>query len=301
MACTTSAARPVTGRKPDWLRIKLPTSAVFRETDALVQGLKLHTVCEEARCPNRFECWSRGTATFMIAGDRCTRKCGFCNVATAKPLPLEPDEPERVAEAAAKMNLRHLVITMVARDDLPDGAADHVARTIAAVRDRLPTAIIEVLVSDFNGRTEDVDRVLAERPAIFNHNLETVARLTPSVRHRAQYQRSLEVLRYAAERGPRGMVTKSGIMLGWDEREDEIRASLRDLREVGVRILTLGQYLQPSPAHLPVGRWVTPDEFAAWEREARALGFINVASGPLVRSSYYADAVNLDAFAPAAH
>jgi lipoic acid synthetase len=291
MACTTPAAR---ARKPDWLRVRLPTSPEFARTSALVHGLSLTTVCEEAACPNRFECWSRGTATFMVGGGNCTRNCGFCNVATARPLPLEADEPARVAEAAGNMNLRHIVLTMVARDDLPDGASEHVARTMQAVRARLPRVILEVLVSDFNGRPADIDRVLDARPDIFAHNLETVERLTPSVRSRARYARSLAVLARGAARDPL-CIAKSGLMLGWDETPDEIRAALRDLRAAGVRVLTLGQYLQPSPRHLPVGRWVTPDEFDQWAAEARALGFASVASGPLVRSSYYADAVNLDA------
>lgn len=229
----------------------------------------------------------------MVGGDHCTRNCGFCAVHTAKPLALDTGEPERIAQACARMKLRHVVITMVARDDLSDGASAHVSECILAARKASPSMIIEVLTSDFNGREEDIARVLEARPEIFSHNLETVERLTPSVRSRATYRRSLEVMRFARQTAP-DLLMKSGIMLGLGETDDEIRATLSDMRSVGIEIVTLGQYLQPSPNHLPVLRWVTPEEFSTWEQEARAMGFTYVASGPLVRSSYYADAVNLE-------
>jgi lipoic acid synthetase len=281
------------GRKPDWFRLKLPTAPQYQQTTDLIRDLRLHTVCESARCPNRWECWSRSTATFMVAGDRCTRNCGFCSVATAKPFALEKDEPVRVAEAVARLQLRHVVITMVARDDLKDGAAAHVAETVLAVREKNPGIIIEVLTSDFQGKAEDVAKVVAVKPDIFNHNLETVERLTPRVRARATYQRSLEVLQLCKTLAP-AMITKSGLMLGLGETENELATALQKLREVECDLLTLGQYLQPTPQHLAVERWVTPQEFEQWADYAKTIGFKNVASGPLVRSSYYADAVNLE-------
>ena len=285
------AARP---RLPEWLRLRLPTSASFAHTRALLDELRLHTVCESAKCPNHWECWSRGTATFMIGGDRCTRACRFCAVDTARPLPLEADEPQRVAEATRRLRLRHVVITAVARDDLPDGGAEHFRQTIEAVRALNPGIVIEVLTPDFNGRVESLDRVLAARPHIFNHNLETVRRLTPAVRHRATYERSLAVLAAAKQRGGPGLYTKSGLMLGLGETAAELEQTLRDLRAVGCDLLTLGQYLQPTPQHLPVVEFVPPARFAELAGRARELGFRHVASGPLVRSSYHADE-----FAPA--
>jgi lipoic acid synthetase len=285
------AARP---RLPEWLRLRLPTTASFAHTRALLDELRLHTVCESAKCPNHWECWSRGTATFMIGGDRCTRACRFCAVDTARPLPLEADEPQRVAEATRRLRLRHVVITAVARDDLPDGGAEHFRQTIEAVRALNPGIVIEVLTPDFNGRVEALDRVLAARPHIFNHNLETVRRLTPAVRHRATYERSLAVLAAAKQRGGPGLYTKSGLMLGLGETAAELEQALRDLRAVGCDLLTLGQYLQPTPRHLPVVEFVPPARFAELAGRARELGFRHVASGPLVRSSYHADE-----FAPA--
>ena len=276
-------------RLPEWLRIKLPTTQSFVGTRTLLHELQLHTVCESAKCPNHWECWSQGTATFMIAGDRCTRACGFCAVDTARPLPLELDEPGRVAEATRRMRLRHVVITAVARDDLADGGAGHFGQTVEAVRALNPGIVIEVLTPDFNDRDPAIDAVLAARPHIFNHNLETVRRLTPSVRSRATYDRSLGVLRKAKERGASGLFTKSGLMLGLGELEDEVLVALRDLRAVGCDILTLGQYLQPTRKHLPVVEFVSPAKFAELGQAAKALGFIHVASGPLVRSSYHAD------------
>jgi lipoic acid synthetase len=274
-------------RKPEWIKVRLPSNPVFWSTKEVVADLRLHTVCEEAQCPNRWECWSQGTATFMIAGERCTRACGFCAVTTAKPFALEPDEPERVAEAVRRMKLKHVVVTAVARDDLQDGGAEHFARTIRAIRAMDPAVVIEVLVPDFNGREESLRAVLDERPAVFNHNIETVERLTPLVRSRAKYRLSLDVLERAGRMEPR-TVTKSGIMLGLGEREPEIFQALDDLRGAGVRVLTMGQYLRPTPAHLPVVSYIHPDTFAAYREIAYAKGFEHVSSGPLVRSSYHA-------------
>lgn len=282
-------------RIPEWLRLKLPTSNTFAQTRNLLEDLRLHTVCESAKCPNHWECWSQGTATFMIAGDRCTRACKFCAVATAKPFPLEADEPERVAEATRRMKLRHVVITAVARDDLPDGGAEHFRRTIEATRAANPGIVIEVLVPDFNAQDEAIDAVLSARPEIFNHNLETVRRLTPSVRSRATYDRSLEVLRQVKRKAlkqlsPRSTIfTKSGLMLGLGETENELLVAMQDLRDAHCDILTLGQYLQPTLKHLPVVEFIPPERFQAYGDIARNMGFMHVASGPMVRSSYHAD------------
>jgi lipoic acid synthetase len=280
------AKRP---RLPDWLRAPLPTSETFGHTHALLDELKLHTVCQSARCPNHWECWSKGTATFMIGGDRCTRACRFCAVTTAKPFPLDPDEPARVAEAARWLRLRHVVITAVARDDLPDGGADHFRKTIEAVRALNPAAVIEVLTPDFRDRDESIDGVLSAHPHTFNHNLETVRRLTPTVRSRATYDRSLSVLRKAKARGQPGMFAKSGLMLGLGETEPEVLTALADLRDVACDMLTLGQYLQPTLRHLPVVEFVSPERFQWYGDRARQMGFAHVASGPRVRSSYHAD------------
>lgn len=275
-------------RLPDWLRIRLPTSESYARTRGLLEELRLHTVCESAKCPNHWECWSRGTATFMIGGDRCTRACGFCAIETARPLPLDSQEPERVAEAARRMRLRHVVITAVARDDLADGGAAHFRATIQAVRSVLPEVVIEVLTPDFRDSDAAIDRVLSARPRIFNHNLETVRRLTSTVRSRATYERSLSVLRKARERGGAELFTKSGLMLGLGERPDEVEEALRDLRSVGCDLLTLGQYLQPTRANLPVVEFVSPGQFDAYAEVGRTLGFRHVSSGPKVRSSYHA-------------
>jgi lipoyl synthase len=276
-------------RLPQWLRTHLPTTDRFAHTRALLDELKLHTVCQSAMCPNHWECWGKGTATFMIAGDRCTRACGFCAVYTAKPLPLEPDEPARVAEATRRMGLRHAVITAVARDDLADGGADHFRRTIEAVRGLNPETIIEVLTPDFNARPSSIDTVLAANPHIFNHNLETVRRLTPAVRSRATYDRSLQVLSRAKTQAAGGLCTKSGLMLGLGETEAELFTALADLRQAGCDILTLGQYLQPTLKHLPVVAFVRPEKFQEYGERARSMGFLHVASAPMVRSSYHAD------------
>ena len=274
-------------KKPDWIKVRLPSNPVFFSTKALVSDLRLHTVCESAQCPNRWECWSQGTATFMIAGDRCTRACGFCAVTTAKPFALEHDEPQRVAEAVMRMKLNHVVITAVARDDVPDGGALHFARTIEAIRERDPDIIIEVLVPDFNGKDDSLRTVLEAAPHIFNHNLETVERLTPVVRSRAKYKLSLEFLARAKELRP-DITTKSGIMLGLGETETEIFQAMDDLREHGVEVLTMGQYLRPTPQHLPVVEYIRPEVFNLYGDIARKKGFTHVASGPLVRSSYHA-------------
>jgi len=284
-------------RLPAWLHTRLPTTDSFAHTRALLDELRLHTVCQSARCPNHWECWSKGTATFMIGGDRCTRACGFCAVTTAKPLPLEVDEPARVAEATQRLRLRHVVITAVARDDLADGGADHFRRTIEAVRALSPQTVIEVLTPDFNARDADIDTVLAAHPHVFNHNLETVRRLTPAVRSRATYDRSLSVLgKVKAKRGGT-LYTKSGLMLGLGETEEELFTALADLRGVGCDLLTLGQYLQPTLRHLPVVEYVTPEKFAEYGTRAREMGFVHVASTPMVRSSYHADEFTLPASA----
>jgi lipoyl synthase len=276
-------------RIPEWLRRQLPTSSSFGVTRNLLGDLHLHTVCESAMCPNHWECWSRGTATFMIAGDRCTRACGFCAISTAKPLALEADEPQRVAEATRRMKLRHVVITAVARDDIADGGADHFRQTIKAVRALNPGIIIEVLTPDFLDKDSAIDAVLDAEPNIFNHNLETVRRLTPEVRSRATYDRSLSVLRKVKERRAATMHTKSGMMLGLGERDDEVIEAMHDLRKAGCDILTLGQYLQPTLKHLPVVEYVHPNKFEEFRVKAESLGFLHVASGPMVRSSYHAD------------
>ncbi|MBU3666143.1 MAG: lipoyl synthase [Chthoniobacterales bacterium] len=278
-------------KKPDWIKVRLPSNPVFFSTKALVSDLRLHTVCESAQCPNRWECWSQGTATFMIAGDRCTRACGFCAVTTAKPFALEQDEPQRVAEAVGRMKLKHVVITAVARDDIPDGGALHFARTIEAVRQKDPAIIIEVLVPDFNGKDDSLRTVLEAAPHVFNHNIETVERLTPLVRSRAKYKLSLQFLRRAKELSP-DVVTKSGMMLGLGETETEIFQAMDDLREHDVQVLTLGQYLRPTPQHLPVVEFIRPETFELYGDIARKKGFAHVASGPLVRSSYHADDFN---------
>jgi lipoic acid synthetase len=276
--------------KPPWIKVRLPSNPVFFSTKALISDLRLHTVCESAQCPNRWECWSQGTATMMIAGDRCTRACGFCAVTTAKPFALEDDEPQRVAEAVRRMKLKHVVITAVARDDLKDGGANHFARVIAAIREMDSSVIVEVLVPDFHAQDWCIQIVLDAGPDIYNHNMETVERLTPVVRSRAKYRTSLQVLLHAkklSSRG-RGIVTKSGVMLGLGETEPELFQTMDDLREVGVQVLTMGQYLRPTPNHLPVIEYITPEQFDLYGEIARKKGFEHVASGPLVRSSYHA-------------
>lgn len=254
---------------------------------ALIAAGRLHTVCQEARCPNLWECYARNTATFLILGDRCTRDCRFCAVGHGAPDPPDPGEPDRVARAAAEMGLAYVVLTSVTRDDLADGGAAHFAATIAAVRSRLPRARVEVLIPDFQGNPEALAATIAAGPDVINHNVETVPRLYRRVRPQADYRRSLELL---ARVSAAGIPAKSGLMLGLGEDEEEVWGVLQDLRAAGCRILTLGQYLQPTPAHLPVVSWVTPEEFDGWRRRALALGFDEVAAAPLVRSSYHADA-----------
>lgn len=253
----------------------------------LIQELRLETICESGKCPNRSECWSRRTATFMILGDVCTRPCGFCAVKRGRPEAVELDEPERLAEACARMGLRHVVITSVTRDDLPDGGADHFRRCILAVRERTG-ATIEVLTPDFDGDESAIDIVLSASPQVFNHNLETVARLQRYVRRKSQYAVSLKTLAHAKRSRP-DIRTKSGLMLGLGETIEEILETLADLRSIGCDFLTIGQYLQPSSKHLPVARYLPPEEFDELGRLARKLGFVEVASGPFVRSSYHAD------------
>lgn len=279
-------------RLPPWLRRPLPTGDALIATRQLINGLKLNTVCVEARCPNLTECWSRHVATFMILGDKCTRRCRFCAVTTARPDPVDDGEPQRLAEAAAHLRLRHVVITSVARDDLQDEGAGHFARCIRAVREKLPDAAVEVLVPDFHARPECVRRVADAAPEVFNHNVETVPSLHRRVRPQAKYLRSLETLRLAKALRPE-MRTKSGVMVGLGEMRDELLQVFRDLRAFGCDLLTIGQYLKPSgaqdAAHVPVEKFYTPAEFAELGQVARELGFAGVASGPFVRSSYFAE------------
>lgn len=273
--------------KPAWLRRRLPSGPVFEEVKVLLKKAHLHTVCEEAMCPNLWECFSRKTATFLILGDTCTRNCGFCAVSHGKPGPLDPMEAVRVAEAAQAMGLSYAVVTSVTRDDLPDGGAEVFAGTIRALREGVPGARVEVLIPDFQGRRVNLESVIAAGPDVLNHNLETVERLYPDVRPQAGYSRSLELMARVKEAAP-DLPVKSGMMLGLGERPSEVRSALGDLLDAGCRMLTLGQYLQPSSQHLPVARFVPPDEFDAWRGKALAMGFDQVASGPFVRSSYHA-------------
>jgi len=274
-------------RMPPWLRRPIAHTGQSAEVAGVVSELGLNTVCQSAKCPNRGECFSSGTATFLIMGDVCTRGCRFCAVEAATPAPLDPTEPHRVAEAAARMGLRHVVITAVTRDDVTDGGAAHFVSVIDAVRQAVPGIAVEVLTSDFGGRMESVDTVAAARPDVFNHNLETVPRLYAEVRPGAAYARSLAVLDRAASAQP-DIPTKSGLMLGLGETPDEVRSVMGDLRSHGVTMLTLGQYLRPSPEHLPVSEFVEPEVFAQLSRDAYSLGFVAVASAPFVRSSYHA-------------
>lgn len=274
-------------KKPDWLRIRLATDGNYAEIKEMMRSKTLHTVCEEARCPNIYECWSNRTATFMILGDICTRACRFCAVKTGMPTELDLGEPERVAEAAEQMNLQHCVVTSVARDDLKDGGASIFAATIKAIRKRMPFCRVEVLIPDFLGNRDSLQIVMDANPDILNHNVETVERLSDRVRARAKYRRTLELLARAKEMKPK-IPTKSSIMLGVGEEWDEILQTMDDLRAVDVNILTLGQYLQPTPKHMPIARYVHPDEFAKLKEEGLKRGFRHVESAPLVRSSYHA-------------
>lgn len=274
-------------RKPNWLRVKLPTGENYRAVRNVVDQYKLHTICESGRCPNMGECWGEGTATFMILGNICTRSCGFCNVATGRPLPVDWDEPDRVARSIQRMKIKHAVLTSVDRDDLPDGGSIIWGETVRAVRRLSPGTTMETLIPDFRGITDQIDRIVEAAPEVVSHNMETVRRLTRQVRIQAQYDRSLEVLGYLKANGVNR--TKTGIMLGLGETEDELYQALDDVRAVGVDVVTLGQYLQPSPRHLPVQRFVEPEEFERLGDYARTLGFRHVESSPLVRSSYHAE------------
>ena len=280
------------GRRPDWLKVRIGSGETYAAVSRLMRAQSLHTVCEEARCPNQGECWALGTATFMVLGSVCTRNCGFCAIETGRPPETDTDEPRRVGEAAAAMRLKHAVITMVARDDLPDGGAGIVADTIRAIRQQSPGTSIEVLISDLNGRKRDIRTVVEAQPEILNHNVETVPRLQRPVRRRASWDRSVSVLsigrRVAGEIGHEQMVTKTGLMVGLGETWDELTEAMGLLCEAQIEVLTIGQYLRPSRQHLPLHKYYTPAEFVAMRRIGLELGFRHVQSGPLVRSSYHA-------------
>jgi len=273
-------------RKPSWLKMKMPAGEEYVKLLNLVNDQRLHTVCQSAKCPNMGECWAAGTATLMILGDVCTRSCGFCHIATGRPPTLDLDEPKRVGHAVATMNLKHAVITSVNRDELPDGGAEVWADTIREIRKQAPGTSIEVLIPDFCGNWDALQKVLDEKPDILNHNIESVPRLYKQVRPQAKYRRSLELLKIAKGQG---FVTKTGMMLGLGEEAHEIEAVIDDLVAISCDILTLGQYLQPTPNHLPVARWVHPDEFENWKSHGESRGLRHVEAGPLVRSSYHAE------------
>lgn len=279
------------GRFPSWLHRKLPKGGVLRQTGEILAKNRLHTVCEEAKCPNLLECWSKQTATFLIMGKECSRNCGFCDIDFSKnPKPLEVDEPSRVAESVKELGLKHVVITMVARDDLPDGGALHLARVIRQVRHEVAGVTIEVLTSDFMGSEGSLDTILEAKPEIFNHNIETVRELTPRVRHKATYDRTLEVLAYmSAERKQGGLLIKSGMMVGLGETEEQVYQTLHDLKEAGCDIVTMGQYLQPNRQKLLVKAFVHPDQFKRYEEYGRQIGITHMYCGPFVRSSYNAN------------
>src|SRR5580704_17671059 len=279
-------ADPLRGRKPPWLKMKMPGGEEYTKLVKLVTEQRLHTVCQSAKCPNMGECWAAGTATLMILGDVCTRSCGFCHIATGKPPTLDLDEPMRVGHAVNLMGLKHIVITSVNRDELPDGGAGVWAETIRQIRLQSPDTSVEVLIPDFCGDWESLQKVLDEKPEILNHNLESVPRLYPVVRPQAKYHRSLKLLQIAKQQG---FISKTGMMLGLGEREDEIESVMDDLVAIGCDILTLGQYLRPTREHLPVIRWVHPDEFKNWKKRGEAKGIRHIESGPLVRSSYHAE------------
>ena len=285
----SSARARAGGPKPPWLKVRAPGGESYAHLKSTLHTLDLHTVCEEARCPNVGECWAQGTATVMLLGDVCTRGCRFCAVTSGHPGGVvDPREPEHTAAAIAELGLRYVVLTMVDRDDLADGGASHVARTVEALRQRQADLLVETLTGDFGGRRDDIGTLLAARPDVFAHNLEVTRRLTRRIRdRRCGYDLSLDVLRFAKDRAPDRFV-KSSLMVGVGETNEEVSEALADLRSVGVDVITIGQYLCPSPKHAPVDRYVTPDEFAAFAREGYALGFAHVASGPLVRSSYHA-------------
>ena len=274
-------------RRPPWLKVRLKTGPNYLELKSMMRKMSLNTVCEEANCPNIFECWQNRTATFMILGDVCTRACRFCAVTSGKPTWNDPLEPERIARAVQKMNLSHVVITSVARDDMPDGGASAFAQVIAKTRERNPETRIEVLIPDFAGSESSLDTVLAAGPDILNHNIETVARLQKTVRSRATYERSLLLLERAKTKSP-DKLTKSGMMLGVGEQVEEVIRTMQDLHDVGCDVLTIGQYLRPSESHLPISRYYTPEEFDELKQQGLSMGFRHVESGPLVRSSYHA-------------
>jgi lipoic acid synthetase len=274
-------------RKPPWLKAKLPSGPNYAELKAIMRGNSLHTVCEEAMCPNIGECWEEREATFLILGDTCTRRCGFCDVMTGKPGPVDEDEPRRIAEAVGAMGLRFVVVTGVARDDLPDGGARIWASVIRAIREAVPGCGVEVLPTYFKGGERDIATVIGAEPDVFAHNLETVRRLHATIRPAFGYDRTLEVLR-TAKRLRAGQITKSNLILGMGERPEEVPQALRDLADADVEIVTMGQYLRPTPMHLPVDRWVHPDEFARWKDVGESFGIAHVEAGPLVRSSYHA-------------
>lgn len=280
--------------KPDWLKVSLPSNQAYFQVKSLIKENGLHTVCESAACPNRGECWSRSTATLMILGNVCTRSCGFCNVATGRPTELDYDEPRRAAEVIAHLNLKHAVITSVNRDELEDGGASIWAQTIQAVREKCPDTTLEVLIPDFCGNWKALELILNERPDILNHNIETVPRLYKIVRPQGNFQRSLTLLRLAKEAG---LVTKSGIMVGLGETDEEVSSVMEQWRSVDCDLITIGQYLQPTPNHLPVHRFVTPETFHSFYVNGMQMGFKNVFSGPLVRSSYHADEQAVNAHA----
>ena len=273
-------------RKPEWLKISIGANERYTETKRIVESHCLHTICSSGRCPNMGECWGRGTATFMIGGNICTRSCKFCNTQTGRPLPLDPQEPTHVAESVRLMKLSHAVVTSVDRDDLPDLGAAHWAQTIREIRRLNPETTIEVLIPDFQGRKELVEQVIEARPDIISHNMETVRRISPLVRSAARYDTSLEVIRQIAASG---ITAKSGIMVGLGETPTEVEELMDDLRTAGCQIMTIGQYLQPSHRHYPVAAYVTPEQFKRYEETGRAKGFTQVESGPLVRSSYHAE------------
>ena len=273
-------------KKPPWLKVKLPTGEAYRKVRGLVSEHKLHTICESGNCPNMGECWGEGTATFMILGNVCTRSCGFCNVSTGRPDAVDPFEPGRVANSVKLMQVKHAVITSVDRDDLSDGGAEIWARTVRAIRRQSPGTTMETLIPDFAGKWENLQKVINVAPEVVSHNLETVRRMTKQVRIQAKYDRSLEVLMRLRKAGIR---TKSGVMLGLGESVQEVRETMQDLRSVDCQVLTLGQYLQPTPKHLPVAEFVHPDVFNSLREEGLAMGFMFVESGPLVRSSYHAE------------
>lgn len=273
-------------RKPEWLKVKLPYGFKTKDVVGLLNDRHIHTICSSGMCPNKAECWGAGTATFMLCGNICTRNCRFCNVSTNRPKPLDPKEIDDIADSILKLGLRHVVITSVDRDDLPDQGAEHWAKAIRKIREKCPGVTMEVLIPDFQGKYELIDKIIAEGPEIISHNLETVRRLTPEVRSVATYDRSLDVLRYIASKGIR---TKSGIMLGLGEIPEEIYQTMDDLREVGCEVMTIGQYLQPSRNHYEVKAYITPEQFEEYGEIARSKGFRHVESAPMVRSSYHAE------------